>query len=190
MHTKLVTLTKDLVLQVTEDTQFVVNVKGEGVLTLEFSTAGVAAEILAPYLLKAGDTLKFTTIAKHIARNTSCITKVKGVLQDNCSSDYVGKIIIEEGAQQTSSFLEHNVLVIGEGSKNNSQPILEIAADDVKASHGSTTGRVDAMQVYYLMTRGLSREEAQEQIVSGFFTSILNEITDATIRSEISKKLI
>lgn len=190
MMTKLVTLTKDTVLQVAQDTQFVVKVEGEGALTLEFTTAGVSAEILVPYLLKSGDVLKFSTIAKHIARNTSCITKVKGVLQDNCSSDYIGKIIIEEGAQQTSSFLEHNVLVIGDGSKNNSQPILEIAADDVKASHGSTTGRVDEMQVYYLMTRGLSRHEAQEQIVEGFFTSILNEITDATIRSEIGQKLI
>ena len=63
--------------------------------------------------------------------------------------------------------------------------ILEIEADDVKASHGATTGRISEEQVYYLMARGLSRKEAEEIIVEGYFESLLSRIVDPKVRESV-----
>ena len=114
---------------------------------------------------------------------------MRGVLLDGGKSDYIGKIIIEKPAQQTSSYLDDSVLVVGEDTHNNSQPILEIEADDVKASHGATTGRVDDMQVYYLKSRGFNELEAKNLIVEGFLRATLSRIQDEKVRSKVSVTL-
>jgi Fe-S cluster assembly protein SufD len=105
------------------------------------------------------------------------MTRIKGVLDDSASSSYIGKILIAKAGQQTASFLSHNVLVIGNKTSNNSQPILEIDADDVKASHGATTGRIDR-QLYYLATRGLDTVTAKNLIIKGFFEAEMHNIKD------------
>jgi Fe-S cluster assembly protein SufD len=137
-------------------------------LELLFATPDVTAEIRAAYRLSQGQTLNLTTIANHKAPRTACLTSVRGVLDADAVSNFVGKILIAKDAQQTKSFLKHNVLVIGENTKNSSEPILQIEADDVKASHGATTGRIDEQQLYYLVSRGLSRKDAENLIISGF----------------------
>lgn len=121
--------------------------------------------------------------------NTSCLVNVKGVLFDKSRSNYLGKIVIEKGAQKTNTSLEDNILSIGEKTRNHAQPILEIKADDVKASHGATTGRIDEEQIYYLMTRGLSREEAQGVIIGGFLEALLVKIKDTKIRNKVREQL-
>lgn len=135
---------------------------------VEPKVEGVEVEVFAPYLVGKDQFLTFRTLSHHTVPHTSCLVTVKGVLADNAVSNYVGKIIIDKSAQQTSSYLKHNVLVTGNETKNATQPILQIEADDVKASHGATTGRVDETQVYYLMSRGLKRVEAIDLIIEGF----------------------
>jgi len=78
--------------------------------------------------------------------------------------------------------LNDKVLVVGERTKNNSQPILVIDADDVSASHSASTGRIDADEVYYLQSRGLSKKEAERVVVEGFFDQQLNDIKDKKVR--------
>jgi Fe-S cluster assembly protein SufD len=195
---KILTLTPEkphAVVSVTEDTQFVLRLTPHKADTkyiaeLVFETEGISAEILGMFSLKKSQFLDLTTITNHKVPHTSCTTKIKGVLADKSKANYVGKIIIAKPAQQTSSFLEHAVLVNGEETTNNSQPILEIEADDVKASHGSTTGRVDASQVYYLMSRGLSQKESQKLIVEGFFDTLLNTVSDEGVREQIRAELL
>jgi Fe-S cluster assembly protein SufD len=97
----------------------------------------------------------------------------------------VGKIIIAKKAFQTNSYLNNKTLVIGEGTKNVTRPILEIEADDVKASHGATTGRVRVDDVYYLTSRGLTKKEAEEIIVEGFFESLVAKIEDEDVREKV-----
>ena len=179
---------------VEEDTQYILGLPSRKentrcVFNLIFKKEGVSAEIIGAYRLKSGEELYLTTVADHRVPNTSCLTKIKGVLLDGSKSDYTGKIAISKKAQQTSSFLEDNVLVLGEEVVNNSSPLLEINANDVKASHGATTGRVSEEQVYYLTARGLSREEAEKLIVEGFFTSLLNGIMDEKIKNKIKKEI-
>lgn len=194
MKTKLLKLKQNNVIKVNEDIQYVLDfpefdMAKEYLVELQFEKPGITAEILGIYRLKNDQRLNLTTIAHHKAPNTTCTTNIKGVLYDNSGSNYVGKILIKKKAQQTSSYLDDSILVIGEKTKNSSQPILEIEADDVKASHGATTGRISPEMVYYLQSRGFSKKEAEEMVVEGFFESVISTINDDKIRMEVKKSL-
>lgn len=195
MNVKKVLLKENKSIMVKEDTQYVLiptygDAKEQITIELEMVSQGVSAEIICLYRVGSKQTLNLTTIANHKVPNTRCTTNVRGVLLEGGSSNYIGKIIINKEAQQTSSYLDDSVLVLGQEIKNQSQPILEIEADDVKASHGATTGRIDESMVYYLMTRGLSRKEAEETIIQGFFESVLDTIVDDKIRTELQSSLL
>jgi Fe-S cluster assembly protein SufD len=194
MRTKYVEAGPDTKIYVEEDAQFVLGFQEfkdtqKYFLDLIFEKEGVSAEILGVYRLGEGNVLDLTTVATHRVPNTSCITKIKGVLYDGSKSSYTGKIVIEKNAQQTSSFLEDNVLVLGNDVESNSSPLLEIEANDVKASHGATTGRISEEQLFYLCSRGLSRVEAEELIVKGFFSSLIDGIIDEEIRTKVKKEI-
>ncbi|OGC63195.1 hypothetical protein A2264_00690 [candidate division WWE3 bacterium RIFOXYA2_FULL_46_9] len=77
-------------------------------------------------------------------------------------------------------------MVVGENTKSHSQPILQIDANDVRASHGATTGRIDEEQVYYLTSRGLSAEDAQNLIIKGFLGTLLDMVKDEKILKEFN----
>ncbi len=195
MNSVLVSLEKEIVIKVTEDTQYILDTYGidkdvEHTFTLVFETPGVSAEIIGLYNLQDNMSLYLTTIAHHVAQNTACLTTIRGVLNNNCDAKYIGKIKIDKSAQHTSSFLDDSVLVLGDNTKHRSDPILEIEANDVKASHGSTTGRIDTSHIYYLQSRGLNTLEAQSIIVQGYFENILNKITDVTIKDKVREQLI
>ena len=193
MKTVLLTPKGNQTIEVVEDTQFVLGLSGQKNLdndtaldiVFSFERKEVSAEILGLFCLKPGNKLKLTTTALHKLPRTSCITKIKGVLYSNTEAYYIGKIIINKKAQGTSSFLENSTLVLGDNTKNTSQPILEIDADDVKASHGSTTGRISEEQIYYLMSRGITRDESVKMIVEGYFEKDLSTILDPEIREKI-----
>lgn len=187
---KLITDTKYLV---TEDTDLVLDLsEATNPVKLEvlFETPGVSCHLIGLYVLNKGEKLDFQTIAKHTARNTSCLQDVRGILKDESESKYLGSIVIEKDAFQTESFLDDAVLVLGNGTKNQSEPILEIKNNDVKASHGSTTGRINKEEVFYLMARGLSKNEAENIIVEGFFEKLLNQIEDTEVREKISNQIL
>jgi len=187
---KLITDTKYLV---TEDTDLVLDLsEATNPVKLEvlFETPGVSCHLIGLYVLNKGEKLDFQTIAKHTARNTSCLQDVRGILKDESESKYLGSIVIEHNAFQTESFLDDAVLVLGNGTKNQSEPILEIKNNDVKASHGSTTGRINEEEVFYLMARGLSKNEAENIIVEGFFEKLLNQIEDTEVREKISNQIL
>lgn len=172
----------DLILDLSE-------VSGEVSLDLVFEKEGCSCHLIGMYVLNNGEKLDLKTSARHLARNTSCLQDVRGVLKDNSESKYIGSIIIEKEASQTESFLDDNVLVLGNGTKNQSDPTLEIKNNDVKASHGSTTGRINEEEIFYLSSRGLSKTESENIIVEGFFEKLLNQIEDLKVREEIFQKI-
>lgn len=192
MKTELLELKNSKEINVTEDTQYVMvgRYDGETIsLNLIFEKSGVSAEVLGIFDLPNGAEIKLETCSKHIAMNTSCMTYIKVVLNDKSSFDYRGQIIIEKTAQQTTAYLHDDALVVGENTKRSSQPTLEIDANDVKASHGSTTGRIDKEQLYYLESRGLNEAEAKELIKEGFLGALTDRILDKGIREKVLNKL-
>lgn len=185
-------LTENTKFHVTEDLDLVLDLfetKEPVKLEVIFDKPGVSCHLIGLYVLNKGEKLDLETSATHITRNTSCLQDVRGILKDNSESRYIGSIIIEKDAFQTESFLDDNVLVLGEGTKNQADPTLEIKNNDVKASHGSTTGRINKDEVFYLMARGLSKSEAENLIVEGFFEKLLNQIEDESVREEIFQKI-
>ena len=115
---------------------------------------------------------------------------VKSVLLDKSNGTYQGKIYVTKDAQKTDGYQLSKALVLSENSAFNSKPELEIYADDVKCSHGSTTGNIDQNSIFYLMSRGLSREQANKMLVEGFLNEAIETITEPNIQSLISKLFI
>jgi len=115
---------------------------------------------------------------------------VKSVLLDKSTGTYQGKIYVEKNAQKTNGYQLSKALVLSENSTFNSKPELEIYADDVKCSHGSTTGNIDKNSVFYLMARGLSKEQANRMLVEGFLNEAIETITEPNIQLLISKLFI
>ncbi|OGC71654.1 hypothetical protein A2425_03045 [candidate division WWE3 bacterium RIFOXYC1_FULL_42_17] len=180
---------QNISLSPTENTQYIYLVQGGSAevtnLELNFEKEGVACEIIVLGKMHEGQSVELTTTSRHLVPNTSCVTNYYVALENLSSSNYVGKIIIAKKAFQTNSYLNNKTLVIGEGTKNITRPILEIEADDVKASHGSTTGRVREDDVYYLTSRGLTKKEAEEVIVEGFFESVVAKIEAGVVREKV-----
>ena len=115
---------------------------------------------------------------------------VKSVLLDKSNGTYQGKIYVTKDAQKTDGYQLSKALVLSENSAFNSKPELEIYADDVKCSHGSTTGNIDQNSIFYLMSRGLSKEQANKMLVEGFLNEAIETITEPNIQSLISKLFV
>ena len=189
MKSVLLEKNQNISLSPTENTQYIYLVQGGSAevtnLELNFEKEGVACEIIVLGKMHEGQSVELTTTSRHLVPNTSCVTNYYVALENLSSSNYVGKIIIAKKAFQTNSYLNNKTLVIGEGTKNITRPILEIEADYVKASHGSTTGRVREDDVYYLTSRGLTKKEAEEVIVEGFFESVVAKIEAGVVREKV-----
>lgn len=115
-------------------------------------------------------------LMEHIAPHTLSNQHYKTVLDGKAKASFEGKIYIHREAQKTLAYQLVNHLMLGDQSKSYSKPNLEIFADDVKASHGATTGRLDLEELFYLRSRGLTKEEAGAYLIEGFKREILGEI--------------
>ena len=125
------------------------------------------------------------TNINHIHENCKSSQLVKSVLLDNSNGTYQGKIYVDKNAQKTNGYQLSKALILSENSEFNSKPELEIYADDVKCSHGSTTGNIDENSIFYLMSRGLSKDEANKMIVEGFINEVIETITEKEIKKLI-----
>lgn len=112
----------------------------------------------------------------HNAPQTANKIITKGVLKDKSTSISRGLVQIEKAASKTDSYLADHVIHLGQEARSNSVPSLSIANNDVKAAHSASSGEVDSDQLFYLMSRGLSKNEAEMLIVEGFFEPILAKL--------------
>ena len=122
------------------------------------------------------------TNVNHKYENCKSSQLVKSVLLDKSSGVYQGKIYVDERAQKTNGYQLSKALILSEDSEFNSKPEIEIYADDVKCSHGSTSGNIDQNALFYLMSRGLSKEQANKMIVKGSLYEVIETITEHDIK--------
>jgi len=109
----------------------------------------------------------------------------KGVLTDRGRVVYRGLTDIENGARFTSAFQRENTMLLSEHARSDAIPGLEIDETEVQAGHAATVGQIDKVQLFYLMSRGLPRNEAIYLIVSGFFDPILQRVPIEGVRHEL-----
>jgi Fe-S cluster assembly protein SufD len=113
----------------------------------------------------------------------------KGVLGDTSQGVFRGRVIVRPGAQQTNAAQSNANLLVSDGAEIDSKPQLEIWADDVKCSHGSSIGRLDEEALFYLRSRGLGEREARGLLTLGFAAQLLNALPGAALRDELSAEL-
>jgi Fe-S cluster assembly protein SufD len=125
------------------------------------------------------------TLQKHLAEQTTSDLFIKSALKDRARSVYQGMIQVAPGAQRTDAYQANRNLLLSETARADSIPGLEILANDVRCTHGATVGTVDPEQMYYLMTRGLPRNDAQRLVVEGFFAPVLDRIPLESVREQL-----
>src|SRR5437763_11670193 len=126
---------------------------------------GSAGELVGVFFTDHDQRYSINTLSNHAAIATNAETLVKGVLTDESRVEFEGMIRVQPKAQQTASFLSDHTLLLSDSCRAESIPSLEIGANEVSASHGATTGKIDEEQLFYLMVRGIPREEAERIIV-------------------------
>jgi Fe-S cluster assembly protein SufD len=117
------------------------------------------------------------------------LQKFKGILLGNSRSSFEGKILVHKEAQKTQAYQRNNNLLLSEHAFAYSRPNLEIFADDVKASHGATFGKLSEEDLFYLKSRGLSHEQATNLLVSGFIKEITDHFPLISQRRKIAQVL-
>ncbi|KHO52833.1 MAG: FeS assembly protein SufD [archaeon GW2011_AR11] len=138
-----------------------------------FTGIGSASTSNGVFIGRGKEHIDATTNAYHLTTGTTNDISVNGIMKGSSTAIYRGLIKIAKEAQQTNSFLSNHILKLSENATANSIPALQIDANDVKASHGATIGEIDAEQLFYLMSRGLSERESEHLIVDGFLEPII-----------------
>ena len=153
---------------------FFYNLSGEIIIDIKCANAKVF--LFGLYIGKNNQKYKINKIQHHIIINNKYNLLIKGVFFDQSKFDYHGLIKIDKNAQKSNAYQKNKNLLLSDEAVINSKPDLEILADDVRCTHGSTTGPINEEWIYYLKTRGLNRTNAEKLIIDGFIGEIFDKI--------------
>jgi Fe-S cluster assembly protein SufD len=163
--------------------------KGKVRIQNDLAGPGATSRVTGAYFADGKQHLDYDTFQEHMAPSTTSDFAFKGALRDTARAVWRGMIRVEEGAQRTNAYQENRNLLLSKTAHADSIPGLEIMANDVRCTHGATLGQVDREQLFYLMTRGLSRAEAERLIVRGFFQDVLDRVELASVRDSLAAAL-
>ena len=127
------------------------------------------------------------TIINHNEENCKSYQLIKSVLNDNSKGIYQGKIYVNSKAQKTDGYQLSRALLLNDNVEFNAKPELEIYADDVKCSHGSTSGNIDENSIFYLMSRGLSYDQSKKLLTNGFLNEVVEKITNEDVKNLVKE---
>ena len=145
--------------------------------------------ILSGLSLGKDEHQEIKTRINHLAPNCKSYQKIKNVLQENSNGIYQGKIFVKDIAQKTDAYQLSKALILENQAEFSAKPELEIYADDVKCSHGSTSGSIDDEAIHYLMTRGIKKKAARKLLINGFLNEILENISEEKIKSFLESRI-
>jgi Fe-S cluster assembly scaffold protein SufB len=163
--------------------------------TLDIITAEQGSDMrhTGMYFTERDEHLDLFTSDKHEEGHTTGDTVWKGALTGESRASYEGLIHIVPGASETDTYLQTHQMLLSPKAKGDAIPSLIVEVDNVKASHGGTVGELDQEQIFYMMTRGLSRAEAVRVLVEGYFEEVIQRLEDpgleALVRKRIAEKL-
>ncbi|RMA87667.1 Fe-S cluster assembly protein SufD [Priestia megaterium] len=127
-----------------------------------------------------------TTSIVHFGKHSEGYILKHGVMKESASSIFNGIGKIEHGASKSNAEQESRVLMLSEKARGDANPILLIDEDDVTAGHAASVGRVDPIQLYYLMSRGISQTEAERLVIHGFLAPVVNELPIETVKKQLT----
>lgn len=139
-----------------------------GKFEILLTAPGAEAEISGVFALSEQARAEVEVEIHHQAPHTKAETTLKGVAGGQAQLKFVGRIIIDPNCGDSNSFLTERILLLSDKAKAEAIPDLEILTDDVKCSHAVSISRIPEIQIFYLMSRGISRSDAEQVIVDGF----------------------
>lgn len=178
-NSKLINLNKEKIdkLNFKESGNYVVffhNLSGK--FTFEINAEQVNLDIFGLFIGKESDQFKIETIQHHKAASSTSNLLIKGVFAGSSKFIYQGLIRLEKSAQKSHAYQKNQNVILSDKCFVDSRPFLEILANDVFCTHGSTTGRLNRDEIYYLKTRGLNQSEANKLLIDGFVNDIYQKI--------------
>ena len=138
------------------------------------------------YMLRGSEHVDNHTLVRHLVPNCNSNELYKGILNEKSKGVFNGKVIVGRDAQKTNAFQYNANILLSDDSQIYSKPELEIYADDVKCSHGSTTGQLDEEALFYLQSRGIGKEKARNLLLQAFTIDVLEKITIPELRERIT----
>jgi len=132
--------------------------------------------------------LELETNSNQKSTNSKSNFSIQTLLIDNAEMEYKGNIYIPKGAKKSEGILYHHTLLLSDNSKIKSIPCLEVIEDDVKACHGTSTGKIDESQIFYMQSRGLKRIQAINLLIKAFIKKDLKFLTE-TEKKDIEEKI-
>ncbi len=151
--------------------------------------AGGRSDMLAATVTDGNQEYDQRTLQDHLAPHTTSDLLYKNSLSDTAKTIFAGLIRVQPEAQHTDAYQKVRNLMLSDDAEANSMPGLEILADEVRCTHGATSGHVDDEELFYLMARGIDRKTAQELIVHGFLNEVLERLPDANATGKLGALL-
>lgn len=174
---------------------------GGGIVRLvpqvKFTATGGDAELLGVYFADDGQFFEQRLLVDHAVPNCRSNVLYKGALQGDPNSSlpdartsWIGDVLIRSNAQGTDTYEANRNLVLTEGARADAVPNLEIETGEIAgAGHAATVGRFDDEQVFYLLSRGITKDQARRLIVRGFFSEVINRIPVPAVREELENRI-
>ena len=151
--------------------------------------AGCRAEMLGLAFTDARQHLDVSTAQEHVSPHTTSDLMYRTVLKDRSQTAWGGNIYVYPSANHTDAYQKNDNLLLSERAHADTLPGLEIQAHEVRCTHGATAGKIDADQVFYLMSRGVSYAQAEKLIVEGFFEPVIERVPLESVRAELSTSI-
>ncbi|MGH2349335.1 MAG: SufB/SufD family protein, partial [bacterium] len=150
---------------------------------------GASSEMLGLVFGDGTQHFDIHTLQEHAAPHTLSDLLYKNAVSGQAVSSFIGMIRVHPGAQKTNAFQSNRNLILSAGARAISDPKLEIMANDLRCTHGSATSRLNEEHIFYLMSRGLPREEAVRMVVEGFFAELLDRVPLESLREQLRSEI-
>ena len=141
------------------------------------------------YLTNGSQVVDNHTLVDHRKPNCNSNELYKGIIEDRSSATFNGKIFVRKDAQKTNAFQSNKNILLSDDGTINTKPQLEIYADDVKCSHGTSTGKLDEDKIFYLRARGLSEASAKKLLMHAFASEVVDTIKIEELRSYVENRI-
>lgn len=156
---------------------------------IEVQGENAHAQAAGVNLLSGKEHADTTITIEHQAPNCTSNQTYKSVLTDSAHGVFQGKVHVHQAAQKTDAYQLSNALILSPGAEMDTKPELEIYADDVKCSHGATTGKLDEEPLFYMRSRGIPEREARTLLIESFCAQAVDAITDETLRQTLQERI-
>ena len=165
--------------------------RGDYSADVEIDLAGddSAADLNAVYFGDGKRKLDFNYVIRQRGKRTSANMNVRGALSQNCDKIFRGTLDFQRGSKGSTGRELEEVIILSSGTRNRSVPLMLAAEDEVDGHHAVSIGRLDEEKIFYLMSRGLDKSEAERLIVEAAFNPVVEKIPDENLRGELLENL-